>query len=383
MKSASINGLCLLFLLTGVEAHAFDVAVVEAAGSHIGGGTATVAQLNDDTFFDFTATLLDPSEISSVGDLAAYDVVVLGGTGHGIDPVWTVAMANALKEFVENGGGVIMTGFGLWNALSGGSENAEPAAILDTFIPGDIYNVTAWSWSCCSLLASIELMDLNHPITQNLPTSVEYGEGCCLEYNMHPLQPGDVALGVPNPQNSGPGYALIYREDIGAGSGRSVYLGAPHLGDIYSNPYFQPGLRNGPGDQLFEQAVAWVASGGGVDADSTDADSTEADDADGDGLDTDGDGVFDVDDYCPGTMIPEGVPTVNLKPNHWAFVDNDATFDTMIKGRGKGPNRSYTLEDTAGCSCEQIIDAQGLGYGHMKHGCSIGVMDYWVELVTP
>jgi len=36
-----------------------------------------------------------------------------------------------------------------------------------------------------------------------------------------------------------------------------------------------------------------------------------------------------------------------------------------------------------GCSCEQIIDAQGLGGGHAKHGCSISVMDDWVELVTP
>lgn len=361
MKSASIKGLCLLFLVSGFEAHAIDVAVVERAGGGLGGGAATVAQLNDDTFFDFTATLVDPSMIDSAAELANYDVVVLGGSGHGIDPLWTLAMANALKVFVEGGGGVLMTGFGHWNAFKGASVNAEPAAIMDTIIPGDLDNVSSWSWSCCSLMASIKLMDLDHPITQNLPTIVEYGEGCCLEYNIHPLQPGDVALGVPDPQNSGPGHALIYRENIGAGRGRSVYLGAPHLGDVYSNPKFQPGIRNGPGDQLFEQAVAWLGSP----------------------ADTDGDGVPDEDDFCDDTTIPERAWTVPLNPNHWALTDNDSEFDTVTRGKGKGPNRSYNLEDTAGCSCEQIIEAQGLGYGQTMHGCSIGVMDHWVELVTP
>ena len=61
----------------------------------------------------------------------------------------------------------------------------------------------------------------------------------------------------------------------------------------------------------------------------------------------------------------------------------DFEFDTMTKGKGKGPNRSYSTADTAGCSCEQIIEAQGLGNGLSKYGCSIGVMDSWVELVTP
>ena len=46
-------------------------------------------------------------------------------------------------------------------------------------------------------------------------------------------------------------------------------------------------------------------------------------------------------------------------------------------------NMSYTVEETAGCSCEQIIELQDLGLGHTYHGCSISAMDDWVELVTP
>ena len=100
--------------------------------------------------------------------------------------------------------------------------------------------------------------------------------------------------------------------------------------------------------------------------------------------DSDDDGVIDLADNCPATTIPESVPTSGeLNPNHWALTDGDFEFDTMTKGKGKGPNRSYSTADTAGCSCEQIIEAQGLGNGLSKYGCSIGVMDSWVELVTP
>ena len=44
-----------------------------------------------------------------------------------------------------------------------------------------------------------------------------------------------------------------------------------------------------------------------------------------------------------------------------------------------GRKWSYSTEDTGGCSCEQIIDALGLGKGHLKHGCSNGAMSTWVE----
>jgi len=100
--------------------------------------------------------------------------------------------------------------------------------------------------------------------------------------------------------------------------------------------------------------------------------------------DSDNDGSFDVLDVCPATEIPESVPTSGqLKPNRWALTDGDFDFDTVTRGSGDGPMRSYSTVDTAGCSCAQIIEAQGLGNGHSNSGCSISVMDAWVELVTP
>lgn len=104
--------------------------------------------------------------------------------------------------------------------------------------------------------------------------------------------------------------------------------------------------------------------------------------ANADQRDIDGDGAGDACDVCAGTLIPEGVPTVKLGVNRWALVDGDHNFDTTLPG-GSGPKRSYTIEETRGCSCEQIIQELDLGEGHVKFGCSIGAMDSWVASVNP
>jgi len=93
------------------------------------------------------------------------------------------------------------------------------------------------------------------------------------------------------------------------------------------------------------------------------------------------DGVPGAIDYCPGTVQPEAAPTVSLKPNNSALTGNAGlgVFETAA------PNPQgvlYTIEDTAGCSCEQIVDLLGKGSGHLKHGCSFSVMDEWLEFTS-
>jgi hypothetical protein len=115
-------------------------------------------------------------------------------------------------------------------------------------------------------------------------------------------------------------------------------------------------------------------------------------DTDGDGIgdvcdscpadaqnDSDGDGVCGDVDVCPDTTLPENVPTVKLGVNRFADVDGDGVFDTKLPN-GNGPGRTYTIADTGGCSCEQIIDALDLGEGHTQFGCSISAMDDWIAL---
>jgi len=116
-------------------------------------------------------------------------------------------------------------------------------------------------------------------------------------------------------------------------------------------------------------------------------DSTPLRSSDHDGLvlfmikDSDGDGVMDNVDMCMGTMIPEGAAMVELGVNSWALNDDDRIFDTT-PSKGKKPKVSYDIFDTAGCSCEQIVEAQHLGNGHLKFGCSIGAMKNWVDIVN-
>ncbi len=118
----------------------------------------------------------------------------------------------------------------------------------------------------------------------------------------------------------------------------------------------------------------------------------EQDDADDDGQgdvcdscpldahdDADGDGVCGDEDACPDTVLPES-PTEGLRPNHHADLDGDGVFDTLVAGRGKAPLRTFTLLDTRGCSCADVVAATQSGDGHLKHGCSAGLLLDWIAL---
>jgi hypothetical protein len=99
-------------------------------------------------------------------------------------------------------------------------------------------------------------------------------------------------------------------------------------------------------------------------------------------LDDDNDSISDAEDVCPGTVIPESVLTEQLGVNRYVLADNDAIFDTTPP-QGNKLGQIFTLKDTAGCSCAQIIEALRLGNGHTKFGCSSGAMKEWIEMVHP
>jgi hypothetical protein len=95
-------------------------------------------------------------------------------------------------------------------------------------------------------------------------------------------------------------------------------------------------------------------------------------------LDSDHDTILDGADVCAATTVPEAAPSSRLGVNRFALVDGDTVFDTTTP-YGRGPAQSFTIVDTGGCSCEQIVEARGLGQGQARFGCSIGVMREWVE----
>jgi len=96
-------------------------------------------------------------------------------------------------------------------------------------------------------------------------------------------------------------------------------------------------------------------------------------------LDVDHDGVANANDLCPGTVIPEAAPTSGrLGHGRHALTIAGSTDFTG----GDAANASYSTADTAGCSCEQIVDVLSLGKGQLKFGCSNSVMESWVGGLT-
>ena len=98
--------------------------------------------------------------------------------------------------------------------------------------------------------------------------------------------------------------------------------------------------------------------------------------------DEDGDGICGDVDACAGTTLPDEVPVLRLGVNRFAIVEADGVFlSTPPPGRGVS-KRSYTIDDTAGCSCTQIIAELGLGNGARKFGCPGDAMREWIESVN-
>ncbi len=97
--------------------------------------------------------------------------------------------------------------------------------------------------------------------------------------------------------------------------------------------------------------------------------------------DEDGDGVNNCEDLCPGTG-PEGAAWKRLLPWHFADIDNDGTFETRQRWRAPITDSQYTLADTYGCTCEQILDClPGGNEGMMRYGCGWGVMKVWTRQI--
>jgi cysteine-rich repeat protein len=99
--------------------------------------------------------------------------------------------------------------------------------------------------------------------------------------------------------------------------------------------------------------------------------------------DLDHDGVPDLEDRCPGSRIPEGVPTRHLGMQRYAVVTGSRTrdgfvvFDTVTSAFGT--NRIVTTADTRGCTCEQILGVLGAREDELKLGCRADTIATWIR----
>ncbi|MGQ7848732.1 hypothetical protein ACUNV4_29820 [Granulosicoccus sp. 3-233] len=97
-------------------------------------------------------------------------------------------------------------------------------------------------------------------------------------------------------------------------------------------------------------------------------------------FDQDGDGVLNDDDVCPYTEIPEQVPYSSLRRNRHALTGNGPEFGAFETSSSR---RNYSLEDTSGCSCEQILDRiDSDSTSQYNHGCTAPTMIRWERKAT-
>lgn len=117
--------------------------------------------------------------------------------------------------------------------------------------------------------------------------------------------------------------------------------------------------------------------------------------------DCDNDKVLDAQDFCLNTT-PDTTSDYFSNPwgvNRWYY--DGSNWVQQLNKQQKGGSRSFTMADTHGCSCKQILDLLknvGLGEfgGHYKYGCSTSILEdfkkdindgvidgrYFIETVT-
>ena len=218
--------------IKGQSRGGLNVAVEQDQGiaNNAGGADDVVNQLNDDTYFDFTASQVDGSNINTEAELSNYDVVVIGDTGHNNDDHAT--FQTALKNWVWDGGSVVSTGWIVYSTTVGQD--------IDFVIP--VNAGAAYHWNQGHI---ITIIDHNHPVTSGVNN---FQPNAHVEYSRGGPDPGTSTLGRCNNQDS-----IVVGE---YGKGRIVYLGPLYMA---SDNYGTVDLRTGNADKLMEQAVAWAA----------------------------------------------------------------------------------------------------------------------------
>ncbi|MEW5770787.1 MAG: Ig-like domain-containing protein [Pseudomonadota bacterium] len=219
-------------------AGSLNVAVVStgSGGGYDAGLLAIVSQLNDDTWFDFNATLVAPTGVDTLAELSAYDAVVIGGSGNFSNQFAT--FAPVLRAYVEGGGGLVTTG---WGVYASGGLSGQTDIDFDAVVP---VSTAGYSYFGSGTVTPTG----THAIVAGVSA---FSTGVYIEFPSSGKDTDASALAMVGSTT------VAAVKDLGLG--HSAYLGPIYSG---SDGYNTSDLRTGAADRLLEQAVAWVANGG-------------------------------------------------------------------------------------------------------------------------
>ena len=177
------------------------------------------AQLNDDTYFDFSAVTLTVDQADEISELSDYDAVIIGGSGYG-DGGYTSSFYSALNTYMQNGGGILSTGWFLHES-SGYSQNTDMNAVTP-FVHNGSYQYGS--------PGQISIVQNDHPVTNGISnfTPTTY-----TEYAIAIDQGAEKLGGLIGNDNSN---AIIIGE-AEFGNGRTGYLGGLYMACLlYTSP---------------------------------------------------------------------------------------------------------------------------------------------------
>ncbi len=363
MTRAVIATFALAALARSASARPIRVAV-ERGPSAQSSAAALAAQLEDDTYFDFSATVVSADAIDTAAELADFDVVVLGDSGLSDNDV-SLPLATALEAWVEDGRhGIVTVG---WTDYMTQQQPARDAA-LDAITPIDAY---PYWYEYCSTTPTISPIPPTHVLMAGIP-AFQLSTSRYIEYSRQPPDAVDARLAAmvdASECGSGPIRPVVVTGR--AGAGRLVYLGLLYLG---AESYTANGdLRVGPPDRLLEQALAWAAYRTDSDDDGVDATDNCPNVGNPDQADSDADGAGDACDLC--------------------LVDpyDDADGDGVCGNEDNCPDVANADQadadgDFVGDACDTPADADGdpSGCGCRSSGgsagCLVGGLGAWLVL---
>ncbi len=193
------------------------------------GTSSFVAALNDSTLANISAVSVVGSQLDTLGELQAYDVVIIGNEFYQEE---FSLFDGALRTWVEGGGGIIATG---WTVYGAGNSTPPARPDIDAIVP-----VNTTDWYGYNYAGTMVITDPTHDITAG--TGSFTMPGIWSEYAGGGVDPGAAVLATINDQPT-----IVVGNP---GAGRGVYFGTM-LTEWNGTP-------TGTLDRLIEQAVLWA-----------------------------------------------------------------------------------------------------------------------------